>query len=79
MKDKKDITPVKPEGIEIVVYYSYPFCSKKVPAVAPLEPTVIRCDGCNRQFPVVPCDDKSISFIKAILDYGQAVISPDFL
>jgi len=79
MEIKRPLEPIKPEGMEIILYYPCPFCSRKVPVIAPLEPTVIRCDACNKQFPIVPSDDKTIKFLKTILDNGRAAIAPDFL
>lgn len=79
MDTKKPIEPVKPDGMEIVLYYPCPFCDRRVPVIAPLEPTMVRCDACGKQFPVTPADDKSIRFIKTILDFGRAAISPDFI
>lgn len=79
MDKKKTLEPVKPEGLEIILYYPCPFCNRKVPVIAPYEPTVIRCDACNKKFPVVPGDDKSIKFIKTILDNGRAAIAPQYL
>ncbi|GAB6161538.1 hypothetical protein JCM12298_06970 [Desulfothermus naphthae] len=79
MAKKRPIEPVKPEGMEIMLYYICPFCFRKVPVIAPLEPTVVRCDSCNKQFPVVPADDKTVKFLKAILNNGRAAIAPDFL
>ncbi len=79
MTGKKPLEPVKPEGLEVLLYYPCPFCNRRVPTIAPLEATVIRCDSCNKQFPVVPADDKSIKFIKTILDMGRAAISPEYV
>lgn len=79
MNSQKPMDPIKPDGMEIVLYYPCPFCDRRVPVIAPLEPTVVRCDACSKQFPVAPADDKSIRFIKTILDNGRAAISPDFI
>ncbi len=79
MKTQKPLEPVKPEGMEIILYYPCPFCERRVPIIAPIEPIMVRCDACGRQFPVAPADDKSIRFIKVILDFGRAAISPDFI
>ncbi len=76
---EKPLTPVKPSGMEIVYYYPCPFCSRKVPLAAPMQPSMAKCDSCRRQFPVVPADAKSMQFIRLILDQGRAGIDPDFI
>ncbi len=77
--NKKKLAPVKPEGMEIVFYYPCPYCGRKVPLAAPLQPCMTKCDSCRRQFPVAPADAKGIKFIKLILDQGRAAIDPDFI
>ncbi len=76
---KKLTTPVKPSGMDIVFYYSCPFCSRKVPLLAPTKPSAIRCDSCHKQFNVAPVDEKNLRFIKTIMDEGRAGIDPDFV
>jgi len=79
MSEKKPLQPVKPVGMEIVFYYLCPFCKRKVPLVAPSGPSMGQCDMCHRQFPVVPADEKTLRFVKAILDNGKAGIDADFI
>ncbi len=79
MSQKKPLQPVKPIAMEIIYLYPCPFCNKKVAVSAPLQPSMIKCDGCFKPFPVVPADENSIKFIKLILDEGRAGIAPDFI
>lgn len=79
MKQKKPLLPVKPIGMEILYYYPCPFCERKVPLIAPLQPAMAQCDSCSNQFPVVPADQKSIRFLKTVLDSGRAGINADFV
>ncbi len=79
MAAKKPLMPVKPSGMEIIYYYPCPFCERKVPLVAPSQPSMGQCDSCRNQFPVVPADERSLKFIKAILGEGKAGIDPDFV
>ncbi len=79
MTDKRLLMPVKPEGLEIVYYYPCPACGRKIPLVAPLQPSMAACDQCATQFPVVPADGRSVEFIKTMLNQGKAGIDPDFV
>jgi len=79
MSDAKNFSPAKPVGMEIVFYYQCPYCSRKVPLIAPVEPSMGQCDACGNQFPVVPADEKNIRYIKTILDNGKAAIDPNFV
>ena len=75
----KPLTPVKPTGIEILLFYVCPFCETQVPLVGPTQPTMAQCDSCGGQFPIVPADSRSIQYIKIMLAQGRAGIDPDFL
>ena len=79
MSGDKSFSPAKPVGMEIVFYYQCPYCERKVPLIAPLEPSMGQCDVCGRQFPVAPADEKNIKYIKTMLDYGRAAIDPNFV
>jgi DNA-directed RNA polymerase subunit RPC12/RpoP len=79
MSQARPLSPVKPAGMEIIYYYPCPDCGRKVPLIAPLQPSMARCDACRSQFPVVPADQRSIRFIKTMLDEGKAGIDPDFI
>ena len=76
---KKPIMPVKPSGIEVVFFYDCPGCRRSMPLVAPTQPTMVRCDSCNTQFPIVPVDAKGVSFVKLMTAGGKAAVDPDFL
>jgi hypothetical protein len=78
MAAKKPVMAVHPERLEIVLYYTCPYCNRKVPLMAPTQPSMAQCDACSRQFPVVPADEKSLNFIKTILDNGRAGIDPNY-
>lgn len=77
--EHKPLSPVKPVGMEIIFYYTCPYCNRKVPLVAPNQPSMGQCDVCQRQFPIVPADNKTILFIKTMLDNGKAAIDPDYI
>lgn len=79
MSKDKTLSPAKPMGMEIVFYYQCPFCNRKVPLVAPTQPSMGQCDACGSQFPVVPADEKHIRYIKTIMDNGRAAIDPNFI
>ena len=77
--EQKFLLPVKPNGLEIVFFYPCPFCGRNVPLVAPTEPSTGQCDSCSKHFPLVPVDEKTILFLKMILDNGRSAIDPDYL
>lgn len=75
----KPVNPVKPKGLELIFIYACPFCQREIPLVAPTSPAVVRCDVCTRTFPVIPIEEKTISFIKLMLGNGAAAIDADFI
>lgn len=79
MSGKRPLIPEKPVDMDIVYYYKCPFCQRKVPLIAPSQPSMGQCDACHKQFPVVPADECTLVFIKTILDYGQAGIDPNYI
>ena len=70
---------VKPVGMEILMLYPCPHCGRKVPVLAPLHPSVVRCDVCGGQFAVVPVDEKSVRFVKTMMADGPAAVDPEYL
>ncbi len=76
---RKPLTPVKPSGIEIICFYTCPFCGRDVPVMAPTQPTMARCEACSGEFPIVPVDERSIRFFKLITANGKAAVDSDFL
>jgi hypothetical protein len=76
---KKPTQPVKPSGMEILLFYPCPNCERQVPLIGPTQPSMAQCDACRAQFPIVPADERTIQFIKLMLANGRAGIDPDFL
>ncbi len=76
---KKPLTPVKPSGVEIIYFYACPFCGREAPVIAPTKPSMAQCDACRQRFPIVPVDEKSVSFVKIMLANGHAGIDPDYI
>ena len=75
----KPISPVKPQGMEIIFIYPCPYCMREIPLVAPTSPAVVRCDVCMHTFPVIPVEEKTVSFIKIMLNNGNSAINVDFM
>ncbi len=75
----KPLAPVKPAGLELLLFYPCPFCEYKRPVLNPVVPTVTKCDNCSSTFPIVPVDRKTLDFLKVMLDNGRAAIDPDFM
>ncbi|WP_045212368.1 hypothetical protein [Desulfonatronovibrio magnus] len=79
MGERKFVSPVRPVGMELVMFYPCPYCQRNVPLLAPTEPAMGDCDSCGRQFPVVPIDNTTTQYIKLILNNGQAAIDPEYV
>lgn len=75
----RPLSPVKPTGMEIIFFYVCPYCGRNVPKVAPTRPSIVTCEGCDKQFPVVPVDERNIRFMKTMCAGGKACIDPDFI
>lgn len=75
----KPVNPVKPSGLELVVIYACPYCSREIPMLAPTMPVVVHCDVCARNFPVIPVEEKTVAFVKLILANGSSAIDTDFM
>ncbi len=78
-KAAKPVNPVKPSGLELVCVYLCPYCNREVPMLAPIAPTVVRCDVCARNFPVIPVEEKTVAFVKLMLANGASAIDSDFM
>ncbi len=78
-KSKKPITPVRPASMELIYLYPCPFCEREVPLIAPTRPAMAQCDACRKSFPIIPIDERTISYLKAMMANGKACIDPDFL
>lgn len=79
MSKGRPVSPVKPVGMELILYYPCPKCERNIPLLAPSRPAVAKCDGCGREFPVVPADDKTLGFLRIMLRNGTSCIDPDYL
>lgn len=75
----KPLEPAKPTGMDIVFYYTCPYCRNELPIVAPFQPSMIACGVCRQKFPIVPVSEHSVTFVKIMLGEGPAAIDPDFL
>ena len=73
------ISPVPPDGMEIIFFYQCPHCGKHVPVPGPTEPRMLHCDGCGKTFPIIPVDEHTLHYMRVMLAGGKAASSPDFL
>lgn len=71
-------TPVHPISLELVLMYPCPRCGRQVPLMAPVDPSMARCDACDHRFPVAPVDEKTIRFLKTITSDGQTLVEPEY-
>ena len=75
----KPVSPVPPDGMEIIFFYSCPNCGRHVPRVNPIEATMAVCDNCGTSFPIIPVDEYGIQFIRIMLHGGKSAVDSDFL
>lgn len=71
--------PVAPDGMELIVFYQCPYCGRHIGLPAPIEPRMIPCDVCHRNFPIIPVDEYGLHFLRIITAGGKATADPDFL
>ena len=78
---KKNIplSPVKPDGMDIIFFYKCPICSKHIAISSPTEPRLALCDNCKTRFPITPVDGHGIQYLRIMLNSGKAATDPDFL
>ena len=50
-----------------------------MPLVNPVEPRNVRCDGCGKQFPIIPVDEHGLHYVRIMLANGKAAANPDYL
>ncbi|MDR3042955.1 MAG: hypothetical protein LBU75_01660 [Desulfovibrio sp.] len=77
-KSRKPLNPVRPDGLEVIFFYPCPHCRRQVPLISPTQPSMAQCDSCMQHFPIVPVDERTVRFLKVMLDNGRAAIDPDF-
>ncbi|MBQ3059034.1 MAG: hypothetical protein IJD16_01805 [Desulfovibrio sp.] len=76
---KRPLTPVPPDGMEILFFYQCPHCGRHVPLVSPTEARMVPCDACGQGFPIIPVDEHGLQYIRIMLGNGRAAADPDFL
>lgn len=75
----QSMAPVPPDGMELLVFYKCPYCSRHMAVPAPIEPRMIPCDACHRNFSIIPVDEFGLHFLRIITAGGRATADPDFL
>ncbi|AAS96098.1 hypothetical protein [Nitratidesulfovibrio vulgaris] len=78
-QSSRPVEPVRPDGVELVFFYQCPFCNRTVPLIAPTQPSMAQCDSCMQPFPIVPVDERTVRYLKVMLDNGRAAVDPDFV
>ena len=67
---QRPLEPVAPDGMELLFFYRCPHCLRHVPLVNPVEPRNVRCDGCGKQFPIIPVDEHGLHYVRIMLANG---------
>lgn len=75
----RPISPVAPDGMEILFFYKCPRCGKHVACASPTEPRLLACDACRMTFPIIPIDEHGLHYVRIMLAQGKAAADPDFL
>ena len=79
MNAKRPVQPVPPSGMELIFLYRCPHCGRKTALIAPTQPAMAQCSSCAQPFPLVPVDERTIQYIRLMLDDGRAAADPDFI
>ncbi|KUJ96233.1 MAG: hypothetical protein PWR24_1066 [Desulfonauticus sp.] len=66
--------PIWPTDVEILLFYPCPKCQRKMPVIAPLEPTMIKCDQCGYSYPLAPVKVEDILYLKTVLAGGLSLV-----
>ena len=67
----RPVQPVPPESMELVFFYRCPGCGRRNPLIAPTQPSMTRCESCGEPFPVMPVDERTVHYVKIMLDYNH--------
>ena len=78
MSVQRPIQPVPPTGMELIFMYRCPHCGEKNALAAPTQPAMAQCNACQKPFPIVPVDERSVQYIKLMMAGGHAAADPDF-
>ena len=78
-RSHENISPVSPDGMEIIFFYPCPACGRHVPRANPIEITMAVCDNCGTSFPIIPVDEYDLQYIRIMLGGGRAAVDSDFL
>ena len=73
---QRPLEPVAPDGMELLFFYRCPHCLRHVPLVNPVEPRNVRCDGCGKQFPIIPVDEHGLHYVRIMLANGKPLPIP---
>ena len=77
--NRKYIAPVAPSDMTILFTYRCPVCGREYSVPEPTQPAQIRCMNCQAKFPVIPVDERTIDYIRLMLDNGRAAADADFV
>lgn len=75
----RPVQPVAPSGMDMLFYYLCPYCGQRMALLAPTQPAQVYCEACGQPFPILPVDDRTVRFLKIMLDNGRAATDPDFV
>ncbi len=79
MNSRRPVHPVSPSGMELIFLYRCPHCSRKTALIAPTQPSMAQCSSCSQPFPLVPVDERTIQYIRLMMNDGKAAADPDFV
>ena len=75
----RPLTPVPPDGMEILFFYPCPRCGAHKSLVSHTAPGMTACDRCGQKFPIIPIDEHTMQYLRIMLESGKAAADPDFL
>lgn len=77
-KPARPVTPVAPDGMEIIFFYKCPRCERHVGIASPTEPKMLTCENCHFSFPIIPVEEHGLHYVRIMLYGGKAAADQDF-
>ena len=79
MANQRPLEPVAPVGMEVLFFYPCPFCGQATPTISPTQPTMLECNNCHKNYPILPVDEHGLHYMQIMLAGGKAAVDPDFI
>ena len=78
-KTARPVSPVAPDGMEMLFFYKCPRCSRHTAVTNPTDPRMITCEACRLAYPIIPVDEHALHYIRIMMAGGKGAADPDFM